>query len=51
MSEIRIDDPEIHGKKSVDSNGRVYLGQEYAGRDIRLTVELLDGEVTDTNRQ
>ena len=44
MSTVTIEDPEIHGEKNVDSNGRVYLGEDYAGKSIRLTVEVVVDE-------
>ena len=44
MSEITIHDAEMHQRKSVDSNGRIYLGREYANTDVRVTIEVLDDE-------
>lgn len=42
MSKVTIEDPEIHGTKNVDSNGRLYLGEQYANDRVRVTVELVD---------
>ena len=42
MSQVTIDNPEIHAKKAVDSNGRVYLGADYAGKSVRVTIEVIE---------
>jgi len=42
MGTVTVEDPKFHGEKNVDSNGRVYLGEEYAGNTVRLIVEKLD---------
>ena len=44
MSQVTIDNPEMHAKKAVDSNGRVYLGNDYVGKRVRVTIEVLDDE-------
>ena len=43
-SQVTIDNPEMHAKKSVHSDGRIYLGREYANTDVRVTIEVLDDE-------
>jgi len=39
MSEVTITDPELHAEKTVDGQGRVYLGTDHAGDRVRVTVE------------
>ena len=39
MSEIRIDDPKLVKQVQIDDEGRVYLGRDWAGKQIRLVVE------------
>lgn len=42
MTTLTIDDPDVVAKKKVDSQGRVYLGQDWAGKPVRIIVEELD---------
>jgi len=39
MGTVKVSDPEIHSEKNVDSNGRVYLGKEFAGETVQIIVE------------
>lgn len=39
MTELRITDPEKVEKKEVSSQGRVYVGKEYAGQTVLLVVK------------
>lgn len=39
MTQIIIEDPEMYAVKDVDSSGRIYLGKEWAGREVRIAVE------------
>jgi len=39
-----IDDPELVEKLQVDKEGRLYLGKDYASKDVRVCVEVLDNE-------
>lgn len=47
MSEIRVEDPDLYTKKDVDNSGRVYLGKEWAGREVKIVVELVDDDECD----
>lgn len=44
MSEYTITDPESVEKKTVDNQGRVYLGKEFKNKHVRIAVEILDEE-------
>jgi len=44
MSEVTITDPELHSEKTVDGQGRLYIGREHAGKRVRITVERLEGD-------
>ena len=44
MARVTIDDPEEVSKKTVDKSGRVYLGRDYAGEDIRIAFEVVDDD-------
>jgi len=39
-----IDDPDLVEKLQVDKEGRIYLGVDYANRDVRVCVEVLENE-------
>lgn len=39
MSEVTVTDPHFQGTKQVDSNGRVYFGDDYKGKELKLIVE------------
>lgn len=39
MSEVIITDPHLQETKPVDSNGRVYFGDDYKGRELKLIVD------------
>lgn len=39
---VTITQPALVTSKSVDSSGRLYVGKEFAGKDIRIAVEVLD---------
>jgi hypothetical protein len=43
-SKIIVEDPEYVQKKTVDGNGRLYLGKEFAEMDVRVILEVLDDE-------
>jgi len=36
---IQIEEFEEYGWKSVDSEGRLYLGKDYAGKDVKILIE------------
>ena len=45
MAEYTITDPEFVARKNVDGQGRVYIGKEYAKKEVRIVVEEIeDGE-------
>lgn len=39
MATVTVENPKYSGEKNVDSNGRVYLGEEYAGESIKMIIE------------
>lgn len=39
-----IEDPELVEKMTVDKEGRLYLGKDYAGEHVRVCVEMIDDE-------
>ena len=39
MSQVTIDDPLYHQEKTVDGQGRLYIGKDHAGEKVRVTVE------------
>jgi hypothetical protein len=41
MSEVTITDPLLYSEKDVDGSGRIYLGQDYAGAEVRVCVEVV----------
>jgi hypothetical protein len=47
-SKIIVEDPEYVQKKTVDGNGRLYLGQEFAGMDVRVILEVLEEEADES---
>ena len=44
MAEVKVENPELHDEKTVDNRGRVYVGKEFAGKDVRIIVEVVDDE-------
>lgn len=44
MGDVTITNPELHSEKTVDSNGRVYLGKAFRGKTVQLTVEVKDDD-------
>lgn len=44
MAELTITDPDLHAEKNVDGDGRVYIGREFAGDSVTITVERHDDE-------
>lgn len=43
-SKYIVEEPDLVEAKSVDGSGRIYLGQDYAGSDVRIVVEIIDEE-------
>lgn len=39
MSQVTIENPLYHQEKTVDGQGRLYIGQAHAGERVRVTVE------------
>ena len=37
-----VDNPELVEKMNVDKQGRLYLGKEYAGKRVRVSVEVME---------
>lgn len=37
-----VSDPDIVRTKKTDSNGRLYLGQDYANAEVRAVIKILD---------
>jgi hypothetical protein len=44
MGQHIVDDPELVETKPVDNRGRIYLGTEYAGKDVKLVIEEVNEE-------
>lgn len=46
MGTVIVDDPKFTGEKSVDGNGRVYLGEGYESKKVKIVIEEIveDGE-------
>jgi len=44
MATITIDDPDTVSTKKVDGQGRVYVGRDFRGRDVRVVVEVIDDD-------
>lgn len=44
---VTVENPEYQGEKGVDSQGRVYLGQEYSGKRVYLIVDSVEEDVED----
>lgn len=42
MATITIEDPDTHGTKTVDGQGRLYLGKRYAEKDVKFTIEVIE---------
>lgn len=42
MAQITVDDPEYVRHRTVDGDGRIYVGREYANRDFRVILEEID---------
>lgn len=40
--EVKTDNPEMVETKTVDGQGRLYLGRHLAGEDVRVVVERMD---------
>jgi len=47
MSRITIEDPNLYVTKEVDSSGRVYLGKDWAGKDVKIAVEVVEESEAD----
>lgn len=43
-SKVIVEDPDYVRKKTVDGNGRLYLGQEFAERNVRVVLEMLEDD-------
>lgn len=39
-----MEDPDRSGSKSVDGQGRLYLGDDYAGEEVEFAVKKTDSE-------
>ena len=39
-----VDNPNLVKQMRVDKSGRLYLGQDYANEQVRISVEVLDDE-------
>lgn len=50
MSEITIEDPDLVKKKQVDSQGRVYVGREYAEKNVQFILKVLEGDEGNARR-
>lgn len=42
MAEIRIDDPDLYERKTVDGEGRIYVGREFANKDVKIVIEAIE---------
>lgn len=42
-----VSDPDIVRTKKTDSNGRLYLGQDYANSEVRAVIKVLDDNPDD----
>lgn len=45
MGQVIVDDPDEHRtNRTVDGQGRVYIGSEYAGSTVNVVVEVVDSD-------
>lgn len=44
MAEVRVRDPDVHDTKTVDDRGRVYVGNDLKGEEVRVVVERVEDE-------
>ena len=50
MGTVIVDDPKFTGEKSVDGNGRVYLGEDYKSQKVKIVIEeIIEDEEEDEN--
>lgn len=42
MGTVTVQDPETYTKKSVDGSGKLYLGRDYAGKQVKFIVETVE---------
>lgn len=42
MAEITIDDPDYFEKTETDKQGRLYLGKDFANKEVRVAIEVAD---------
>lgn len=42
MAQLIIENPEMYETVEVSDNGRVYLGKDWAGENIKIAVERVD---------
>lgn len=45
MAEFTISNPELYETKRVDNSGKLYLGKDYAGKEVKILIE----EVVETD--
>jgi len=39
MTQIIIENPDLYTTKEVDSSGRVYLGKDWANKEVKVAIE------------
>jgi hypothetical protein len=44
---VTVEEPDYVQTKSVDKAGRLYLGKDYAGAEVRVVVERIGAEESD----
>lgn len=42
MGTVTIDNPVEYRKKNVDSQGKIYVGKDYAEKEARVVIELVE---------
>lgn len=43
MTQTTIEDPDLYDRKRVNSDGRLWLGAEWAGKDVELVLKEVEG--------
>lgn len=39
---VSVSDPELVATKAVDKSGRMYLGEDYAGKNVRIIIDRVE---------
>lgn len=49
MATITIENPAVHETRKVDGQGRVYIGRAYVGKQVRVTIEVVETDEGDAD--